>query len=366
MSTPFKVGIIGCGNISNAYLKGAQVFPILQVVGVADLDPARAKAKADEFGVTAHTVESLLADPSIELVVNLTVPKVHASVNKAILEAGKHAYTEKPFALDLAEGIEVIELAKKKGLRVGCAPDTFLGGGVQTARKIIDDGTIGEPVAAVANMLGHGPESWHPDPEFFYQYGGGPMLDMGPYYLTALVNLLGPIRRATGSSRSSFAERTIGSGAKAGQKIKVEVPTHYAGAFDFVSGPIANLNISFDVWGHQNPIIEVYGTKGTVRIPDPNTFGGIVEVKLEGEKEWTQIPLTHSDQVCRSIGLADMATAIRNNRPHRASGELALHVLEAMLAVPIASEQGKHYTFQTTVPKPKALPVGLALGELDA
>ncbi|HEY8965270.1 MAG TPA: Gfo/Idh/MocA family oxidoreductase [Candidatus Methylacidiphilales bacterium] len=364
MSTPFNVGIIGCGNISNAYLNGTQKFPILKTVAVADLDASRAKAKADEFKVQAHTVESLLADPGIDIVINLTVPKVHAAVNKAILEAGKHAYTEKPFALDLAEGKEVVALAQRKGLRVGCAPDTFLGAGGQTARKLIDDGVIGEPLAAVGNMLGRGPEGWHPDPEFFYQFGGGPMLDMGPYYLTALVNLLGPIRRATGSSRASFAERTIGSGAKAGNKIRVEVPTHYSGTFDFVSGPIATLNVSFDVHHHTMPIIEVYGSEGTLRVPDPNTFGGDVQVKKAGEKEWTTVPHTHSDQVCRSIGVADMAAAIRNGRPHRASGELALHVLEAMLAVPIASERGSHVTFGTTVDRPLALKPGLPLGEI--
>jgi len=363
---PFQVGIIGCGNISNQYLTGSKKFPILQVAAVADLDPARAEAKAKEYGVKACSVKELLADKDIDIVINLTVPKVHASVNEAILKAGKHAYTEKPFALDVASGKKVIDLAKKKKLRVGSAPDTFFGGGIQTARKLIDDGAIGQPIAAVANMMCHGPESWHPDPEFFYQYGGGPMLDMGPYYLTALVNLFGPIRRVTGSARSSFKTRTIGSGKKAGKKIKVEVPTHYAGAFDFASGPIANLNISFDVWSHTLPIIEVYGSEGTLRVPDPNHFGGVVQVRRSDEKEWRDIPLTHSDQVGRSIGVADMATAIRSGRPHRASGELALHALEAMLAVQLSSERGKHITLKTTVAKPKALPVGLAPGKLDA
>jgi predicted dehydrogenase len=365
MTSSLKIGIIGCGNISAAYHSGLKQFSIVELAAVADIDPARAAAKAAEFGVRASTVEGLLADPGIDLIINLTIPKVHAPVNLEILEAGKHAYTEKPFAVHLKEGKKVLELAEKKKLRVGSAPDTFLGGGIQTARKAIDDGLIGEPVAAVGNMASHGPEAWHPDPEFFYQVGGGPMLDMGPYYLTALVNLLGPIRRATGSARSSFDERVIGSGAKKGNKIKVEIPTHYAGVFDFHSGPMAALNISFDVWSHNLPIIEIYGTEGSLRVPDPNNFGGLVEVRRLEEKEWRQIPLTHSDQVLRGIGVADLAYGLRNDRPHRASGELAYHVLEAMLAVQLASERGAHVILSSTVEKPRALPIGLGPDELD-
>lgn len=365
MTSSLKIGLIGCGNISSAYSKGLKLFPSVELTTVADIDFPRAEAKAKEFGVRASTVENLLADSGVDLVINLTIPKVHAAVNRSILEAGKHAYTEKPFAVDLADGKTVIDLAQAKKLRVGCAPDTFLGGGIQTTRKVIDAGMIGEPIAAVANMASHGPESWHPDPEFFFQVGGGPMLDMGPYYLTALVNLLGPIRRATGSTRASFAERIVGRGAKKGQKIKVEVPTHYAGVFDFHSGPVAALNMSFDVWSHNLPIIEIYGTEGTVRVPDPNGFDGLVEVRGSEEKEWRQIPHTHSDTVQRGIGVADMAFGLRNNRPHRASGELAYHVLEAMLAVRTASEKGAHIILESTVKKPKALPEGLKPGELD-
>jgi len=365
MESPFKIGIIGCGNISGAYATGLKKFPILELAAVADLDPARAKAKAREFGVRASSVEKLLADPGIDIVINLTVPKVHASVNLAILKAGKHAYGEKPFATELAEGKKVIETAHARRLRIGCAPDTFLGGGIQTARKILDDGVIGEPVAAVANLMGRGPEGWHPDPEFFYQVGSGPMLDMGPYYVTALVNLLGPIRRVTGSTRVSPVERIIGSGAKKGRKLKVEIPTHYVGVLDFHSSAVAAINMSFDVWSHTLPIIEIYGTEGTLRVPDPNTFGGLVEVRRSDEKEWRQVPLTHSDKVERSIGVADLAWAVRHQRPHRASGELAYHVLEAMLAVQLASERSAHILLESTVAKPKALPVGLSVGELD-
>jgi len=366
MQSPFKVGIIGCGNISGAYHTGLKQFPILELAAVADLDPARAEAKAREFGVRALSVEKLLADPGIDIVINLTIPKAHAPVNQAILEAGKHAYGEKPFATGLVEGKKVIETARARRVRVGCAPDTFLGGGIQTARKVLDDGMIGEPVGAVANLVGRGPEGWHPDPEFFYQPGSGPLMDMGPYYITALVNLLGPIRRVTGSARMSREERIIGSGAKKGRKLKVEIPTHYVGVLDFHSSAVAALNMSFDVWSHTLPIIEIYGTKGTLRVPDPNTFGGVVEVRRSDEKEFRPVPLTHSDKVARGIGVADLAWAVRHDRPHRASGELAYHVLESMLAVQLASEKGAHVLIESTVAKPKALPVGLPAGELDS
>ncbi|HEY5892640.1 MAG TPA: Gfo/Idh/MocA family oxidoreductase [Chthoniobacterales bacterium] len=360
MSSPFKVGIIGCGNISKQYFVGLRKFPILEVKGAADLDFGRAQAQGKKYGVKPYRVEDLLAEKDIDLVINLTVPKVHAAVNLAILDAGKHAYTEKPFALDVAEGRFVIERAASAGLRAGCAPDTFLGGGIQTARKLIDDGAIGVPVAAVANLANHGPESWHPDPEFFFQAGGGPMLDMGPYYVTALVNLLGPVRRATGSARVSFTERTIGSGPKEGKKIPVEIPTHYAGVLDFAAGPVATLNMSFDVWSHTLPIIEIYGSEGTLRVPDPNTFGGEVQVRAGVGKSWKTVPLTHSDDVGRGIGVADMVAAIGERRPHRASGELALHVLETMLAVQKASETGAHVHLATTVTKPAALAPGFS------
>ena len=365
MKTPLQVGLIGCGNISNQYFTGLKAFDVLNIAGAADLDFSRAEAKGKEHGVRPYTVDNLLADPNIDIVINLTVPQAHASVNLDILRAGKHAYTEKPFALDVDEGQKVIDFANTAKLRVGCAPDTFLGGGIQTAIKAINDGLIGEPVSAVGNMASRGPEGWHPNPDFLYQAGGGPMLDMGPYYLTALVNLLGPIKRVTGSSRISFPERTIGSGDRKGKKIKVEVPTHYAGIFDFASGTVAALNISFDIWHHTLPLIEIYGTEGSLRVPDPNSFGGAVEVWQPGQ-EWRSIPLTHSDKVGRGIGVADLATAVLANRPHRASGQLALHVLEAMLAVQLASEREAHVHLKSTVAKPAPLPTGLPFGKLDS
>jgi predicted dehydrogenase len=360
----FRIGIIGCGNISTQYLTGLGKFPFLKVVGVADLDPARAAAKAKEFGVKAYRPDDLLADPKVGLIINLTVPKAHAAVNLAILKAGKHAYTEKPFALDLGEARKVLKLAESSGLRVGCAPDTFLGGGIQTARGLVDSGAIGEPVAATANMAGHGPERWHPDPEFFFKAGGGPMLDMGPYYLTALVNLLGSVRRVTGSTRISFEERVIGSEPKKGQRIRVDVPTHVAGVYDFGSGAVASVMMSFDIWAHTLPILEIYGKEGSLRVPDPNMFGGLVELRGAGQKTWRRIPLTHNDRVGRGIGVADMVSGILHGRPHRANGALAYHVLEAMLAVRQSSEQESAVHIKSDVVRPAPLLPGLPLGKI--
>ena len=333
MQDKVKVGIIGCGNISPAYFKGCAAFHILDVVACADIDMKRAQSRAAEFGVPkACTVEELLADPEIEIVVNLTIPKAHAEVNLAALQAGKNVHCEKPFAVTRADGQKVLAAAKERGLLVGCAPDTFLGGGIQTCRKLIDDGWIGEPVALTAFMTCHGHESWHPDPEFYYEIGGGPMLDMGPYYLTAMINLAGPIARVTGSTRITFPERVITSQPKYGKHVKVETPTHIAGVMDFANGAVGTIITSFDVWYANLPRIEIYGTQGSLSVPDPNTFAGPVSVRRAGAADWSEIPLTHSDKVSRGIGVADMAYALRCGRPHRASSELAYHVLDVMHA----------------------------------
>lgn len=366
MADTIKVGIVGCGNISNAYFKGCRVFDILEIVGCADIDPERARAKAQEHGVKAYaSVEALLADPDIQIVINLTTPQSHAPVSLAAIAAGKNVHEEKPFALRREDGLAILAAAKEKGVLVGCAPDTFLGGGIQTCRKLIDDGVIGTPIAATAFMAVHGHESWHPNPEFYYQKGGGPMFDMGPYYLTALVNLVGPITRVTGSTRMTFPQRTITSQPQYGKKIDVEVTTHLAGVVDFANGAIGTIIMSFDVWSHSLPLIEIYGSEGTMRVPDPNNFGGSVSVRKAGEKEWTDMPLTHSDQVGRGIGVADMAYALVYGRPHRVSGELAHHVLDVMQAFDEASESGQHVRISSTVERPAPLPVGLALGQLD-
>ncbi|MBK9055354.1 MAG: Gfo/Idh/MocA family oxidoreductase [Chloroflexi bacterium] len=359
-----KVGIIGCGNISSAYMKGCRAWEILDVVACADINLSAAAAKAQEHNIPqALTVEALLNDPEIQIVINLTVPQVHAAVSLAIIANGKHVYSEKPLAITRADGLEILTAAKEKGVRVGCAPDTFLGGGLQTCRKLIDEGHIGEPVAAAAFMMGHGPEAWHPNPAIFYQPGAGPMFDMGPYYLTALIHLLGPVRRVTGSTRITFPERIATSEARYGERLKVEVATHVTGILDFVSGPIGTLTTSFDVWHSHLPRIEIYGTEGSLSVPDPNMFGGSVYVRQAMAKEWSEVPLTHAADMGRGIGVADLAYALADARPHRAAGEMAFHVLDLMQAFEESSQSGRHIEIESRCERPAPLPVG-ALSEL--
>ncbi len=364
-----KVGIIGCGNISHKYFKTLrEVYNnIIEVQACADLDLARAKAKAEEYpGVQAVTVKKLLADPELKIVVNLTIPKAHYKVAMQALKAGKHVYGEKPLAITRTQGKKLLALAKEKNLLVGNAPDTFMGGGIQTCRKLIDDGVIGEPVAATAFMMCRGHEGWHPDPEFYYQAGGGPMFDMGPYYLTALVNLLGPVKRVTGSARISFPTRTITSAKKNGQVIPVEVPTHVTGIMDFANGAVGTIITSFDVWAHTLPGIQIYGSKGSLEAPDPNGFGGVVKLRKSGDAGWSEVKLTHVADIERGTGVADMAYSIlRPGRPHRANGDLAFHVLDLMHAFHDASAKGKHVLMQSTCERPPAVPAGLAKGEFD-
>lgn len=366
MAEKFNIGIIGCGNIFPQYIKGCRLFEILGVVACADIDLERACARAAEFNIPkACSVEELLADSSVELIINLTIPQAHAQVSRAILEAGKHVYSEKPLALNRDEGASILTLAQQKGLLVGCAPDTFLGGGVQTCRKLIDEGAIGRPVAATAFMCIHGHESWHPNPDFYYKAGGGPMFDMGPYYLTALVNLLGPVRRASASTRISFPVRERKRDDGRLVQIDVEVPTHIAGTMDFVSGAVGNIITSFDTWQHHLPVIEIYGSEGSLSVPDPNTFGGKVFLSHAGGKDWQEIPLSHSDGVGRGIGVADMAYALRFGRAHRASGQLAYHVLDLMQSFHESSDQNRHILIESICSQPDPLPAGLKAGILD-
>jgi predicted dehydrogenase len=362
-----KIGIIGCGNISSTYLTVCPTFDILDVVAVADLVEERAVSQAAKFGVPqALSVDELLADPEIAIVVNLTVPGAHAAIAARALEAGKSVYNEKPLALTRAEGQQLLRLAAERGLRVGCAPDTFLGGGLQTARKLIDDGWIGTPVAATAFFMGHGPEAWHPDPDFFYQPGAGPLFDLGPYYLTALVALLGPVRRVTGSARITTPERVIGSEPKRGQMIKVTTPTHVAGVLDFAAGPVASLITSFDIWAANVPFLEIYGTEGSLSLPDPNNFGGTVRVRRAGATEWGSVPLTHGyTENSRGLGVADLAYALQSGRAHRANGDQAYHVLDIMHALLEASEAGRHMELSSGGERPAPLPLGLRPGTLD-
>ncbi|MFZ4507354.1 MAG: Gfo/Idh/MocA family protein [Fimbriimonas sp.] len=352
---PLRIGIIGVGNISGIYFENLGKFRSTEVVAVADLDLDRAKSVAEKQGIgLAMTPDELLAHGDIELVLNLTVPKAHFSVALAAVEAGKSVYNEKPLTVTREDGQRLMAAAHAKGVLVGCAPDTFLGGAHQTARALIDSGVIGEPVAAQANMLCHGHETWHPSPEFYYEVGGGPMLDMGPYYLTALVQMIGPVRRVTGSVRATFPTRTITSQPKAGKVIEVETPTHYSGVLDFVNGAIGEITTSFDVWGSKSPLLTVYGTEGTLLVPDPNGFGGEILLAKPG-KEWEAVPLTHGFAGnSRGVGVLDMAYAIRTGTSHLASGDLALHVLDVMQSIKEASEKGHHVELTTTVARPGA------------
>ena len=364
-----NIGIIGCGDISDHYCRGLGHFPILNLRSCADLEMPRARKLADAFNARAVTVEQLLADPQIEIVVNLTPPTAHAEVALAAIAAGKHVHNEKPLAITRAEGRRILAAADAAGLRVGCAPDTFLGGGQQTCRKLLDDGWVGIPVAATAFFLSRGPESYHPGPDFFYKPGGGPLFDMAPYYLTALVHLLGPVTRVGGSASTSFAQRRAISPQlppeRHGYSIDVEVATHVSAILDFADGCIASLITSFDVWSNSLPRIEIYGTEGTLSVPDPNHFGGPVRLKRVGASDWSAIPLTHDADVLRGIGVADLAHALRSGRPHRASGALAWHVLDLMHAILESSESGCHIDIHSSVSPPPPLPTGLLLGHLD-
>ena len=363
-----KIGIIGCGNISDIYLKNlTQMFNNTIVTACADMVYERAQKKAEIYNIPkAYTVDELLSDDEIKIVINLTIPGAHADVNMAALNSGKNVYVEKPLAVSLEDGKKVLEIADRNGLLVGCAPDTFLGAGLQTCRKLIDDGWIGQPVAATAFMLCHGHESWHPDPEFYYKVGGGPMFDMGPYYLTALISLLGPIKRVTGSCNISFPQRSITSQPKFGQIINVDVPTHITGILDFENGAVGTIITSFDVWGSQLPRIEIYGSEGTLIAPDPNTFGGTILLKRKNSTEWQEIPHSHVySENSRGIGVADMASSLLSHRKHRANGEMAYHVLEAMHGFHIASDSGKHYQMSSSCMLPSILPLSLEIGMVD-
>lgn len=363
-----NVGIVGCGNISDAYFLGSKKFDILNLVACADLDPARARAKAAQYGIRAcASVADLLNDPEVEIVINLTVPKAHAEVNTAALHAGKHAYCEKPFALNSADGAAVLELAKRKNLLVGSAPDTFLGGGIQTARKAVDDGAIGRPVSALAFMMCRGHESWHPSPQFYYQKGGGPMFDMGPYYVTALVNLFGPVSRVAGSTSAAFPERLITSQPLNGTLMPVETPTHLTGTLDFTGGGTGTMVMSFDTWPYPLPFIVLFGTDGTLEVPDPNHFTGAVRLKRKDGTAYEEIPHSHLAERSRGVGVADMAYSIlRRDRAARASGELAEHVVEIMESFEKSSTTGRHVTLKTSCARPAALPVNLGPNELDS
>jgi predicted dehydrogenase len=362
---PLRVGVIGSGNISGAYLRHARAFSSMTIVACADMNEALAREKAAEFSVEARGVDELLASDDLDIILNLTPPQAHAPVNRQILEAGKHAYCEKPFALDRESAEAVLSLAESKGLRVGCAPDTFLGGGHQTCRRLVDEGAIGTPVHGTAMMMSPGPESWHPNPDFYFLRGGGPVMDMGPYYITALVNMLGPVAEVQAMGHRS-GERTCTSEKHMGRKLPVEVDTHVAGNLRFASGAIITLIMSFDTASTKHLPIELHGTEGSLLVPDPNLFDGPVHLAKWGERSFEEVELTHGyTDNYRSIGLADMAEGILRGRPSRVSGELARHVLDVMLSLQEAAGRDGRVHVTSTVDRPEAMPAGLEVGELE-
>lgn len=365
------IGIIGCGNISHAYLKGAARSELVRVKSVADLRMEAAQEKAAQYGVQAVPMDRILADPDIEIVINLTVPIAHAPVSLQVVEAAKHVYSEKPLVIRHAEAEALILAATAKGVRVGCAPDTFLGAGHQACRRAIDTGQIGRPVAGTAFFATHGMEHWHPNPEFFFKRGGGPILDIGPYYVTQLVNLLGPVERVAAQTTTGSATRTVGSDPLKGSVIQVEVPTTANGVLSFANGASVTITTSWDVWKHCRVPFEIYGSEGSMLVPDPNFFGGKPMITRRDD-DWTPLDISAhpfgkpnrstSDGAkvadYRIVGLLDMAAAIRDNRPHRASGELAMHVMEVLCALERSSTEGRHVMIETSCERPEPLPLG--------
>ena len=369
---PINIGIIGCGVISDSYLKGAARSNYINIKAVADMRPAAAQAKAAEYGVAAAaSPEALLADPDISIVINLTVPLAHAEVNRAIVAAGKHVYAEKPLCASFAEARDLLAMAAKAGVRVGGAPDTFLGAGHQACRRAIDAGRIGKVIAGAATVVSHGMEHWHPNPDFYFIRGGGPILDMGPYYVTDLVQLLGPVARVTATTCIGNPTRTITSQPRAGETIKVDIETTATALLQFVSGATIVLTASWDVWKNKRLPFELYGVDGSLLVPDPNFFGGAPEISEKGA-EWAPVdiaahPFGAPNRTTRAgadvadyriIGLLDMAAAIQQGRPHRASGELTTHVLEVLEAVGTAGREGRWVDMTTTCARPDAVPRG--------
>ena len=362
------VGIIGCGNISSSYLSLAPMFKSLDIRAVADLNMDAARERAAEYSVRADTVEDLLVADDIDIIINLTVPAAHFEVTKQILNAGKHAYSEKPFVLTVAEGEELGRLANEKGLRVASAPDTFMGGSHQLARAVLDEGLVGEIVSGTCHVMSHGMEAWHPNPDFFFQSGGGPVLDLGPYYVSNLVQLIGPVKAVTAMASTSFATRTIGDGPREGETIPVDTPTNIHAVMEFHNGALITLGASWDVWSHRHENMELYGSNGSLFVPDPNFFAGSVSVAGEDGEVVAVAPRDHPFSVInsednneipranyRGAGLADMAAAIREGREHRCSLELATHVVEVLTAILQSAETRAWIEMTTSCTRPEAV-----------
>lgn len=355
---PLRIGVVGTGSICGIYIENLQRFSSTRVIACADLDVARAAIVAKKADIPfALAPEDLLAHPDVDLVLNLTPPENHAEIALAAVAAGKHVYNEKPLAVEFGDGRALLAEAERHAVRVGGAPDTFLGAAHQTARSIIDSGRLGQIVSVNGFMLCGGHESWHPSPAFYYARGGGPLFDMGPYYLSAFINLFGPMMRVTGATSTSRPVRMISSEPLRGQEMKVETPTHLAGVFEFANGVIGQLTTSFDIPVGNFPAIVVSGTEGSMVVPDPNGFGGEVRSRRFDETDWT----THAsprpfEDNSRGLGVMDLALGLRDGRPHRASGALALHVLESMHAVIRSAQSGRHIKLETTVERPEEMP----------
>lgn len=355
---PARIGIVGAGDVTNLYLPGIAPFRSIELAACVDLDADRAAALSARGGFPAVSLEELLADPTIDIVLNLTPPAAHAAVSRAAIRAGKHVYSEKPLATTLDDARTILAEARDAGVRIGAAPDTFLGGGLQTARALIDDGAIGTPIAATASVAHLGPESWHPNPGIFYSIGGGPLLDVGPYYATALVSLLGPIIAVSAVGRGVGTERPIGSGPRAGMTVLAEVPTTAIAALAFESGAVGGLTASFDVIGSEAPHFEIHGTAGSLILGDPDRFDGEVRYRPLGFRDWEVIPLRFDALVGRGIGLADLIAGIRSKEPHRASGELAFHVLDVLLTIESATSTGRVEAITSRCDRPAPLGAG--------
>lgn len=379
----FRVGLIGCGKISDIYLQTCAKFKELEIAACASLDPAESRAKAEQYGISkACTPNEIFADLDIDCVLNLTIPAAHAGISRKALQSGKHVYSEKPFVTELSEGEELLALSREKGLLIGNAPDTFLGGRWQTVRKLLDKGVIGKPTGVMAYVGTHGVERHHPNPDFYYKEGGGPLLDLGPYYLTAMVFLLGPVAKVSGMARRTFQQRMIENGPRNGEMMEVEVDTHSLSMFEFQSGVIGSMTMSFDIWDSETPRFEIYGENGTICIADPdpvygaNRFEGEVlyrtretsrwshQPRPEGRENWQVAENTHGfNENSRGLGLLDLAYAVRDKRQPRASGELAQHICEVMTGILDSPRMGGFVTISSTSPIPDMLPENFPASE---
>ena len=355
-SGPVGIGIIGAGNISKQYLDNLTSFPDVVVHVIADLFEDAAAARAKEYGIGDHGgVDAALNHPDVEIIVNLTIPAAHVEVATAAVNAGKHVWTEKPFSLDRESGLGLLKAADAAGLRLGCAPDTFLGAGLQSARRLIERGDIGTPLTAMTTFQTPGPESWHPNPAFLFQYGAGPLFDMGPYYLTALIQTFGSVRRVAAIGSKAKGVRVIGSGPKLGEEFTVEVPTHVSAMAQFDGGQSSHSVFSFESPRQRMGFMEITGTEATISLPDPNYFTGAVHLWRAGDEAWTVLPATGANQG-RGIGVLDMARSIRAGVPHRATGNLAYHVLDTMVSITESTESGTFVDVESSAPASPALP----------